>query len=29
MTMAVIEELIRVEKDNAISFGNHKLDAKA
>ncbi len=26
--MAIIEELIRAEKDNAISFGNHKLDAK-
>lgn len=29
MAMAVIEELIRAEKDNAISFGNHKLDVKA
>jgi hypothetical protein len=28
MAMAIIEELIRAEKDNAISFGNHKLDAK-
>lgn len=27
--MAVVEELIRSEADNAISFGNHKLAAKA
>ncbi|MBQ6806037.1 MAG: endosialidase [Lachnospiraceae bacterium] len=27
--MAVVEELLRTEADGAISFGNHKLDAKA
>lgn len=27
--MAVVEELLRAEADGAISFGNHKLDAKA
>lgn len=27
--MAVVEELIRTEKDGAVSFGNHKLAAKA
>ncbi|MCM1253162.1 MAG: endosialidase [Clostridium sp.] len=27
--MAVVEELLRTEKDGALSFGNHKLDAKA
>ena len=27
--MAVVEELLRVEADGALSFGNHKLDAKA
>jgi len=27
--MAIVEELIRAEKDSAISFGNHKLDVKA
>ncbi len=27
--MAVVEELIRSESDEAISFGNHKLDQKA
>ncbi len=27
--MAVVEELLRTEKDGAISFGNHKLAAKA
>lgn len=27
--MAVVEELLRSEADNAISFGNHKLAAKA
>lgn len=26
--MAVVEELLRTEADGAISFGNHKLDAK-
>ncbi len=28
-TMAVVEELLRTEADGAISFGNHRLDAKA
>ena len=27
--MAVVEELLRTEENGAISFGNHKLDAKA
>ncbi len=27
--MAVVEELLRTEADGALSFGNHKLDAKA
>lgn len=27
--MAVVEELLRAEADGAISFGNHRLDAKA
>lgn len=27
--MAVVEELLRTEESGAISFGNHKLDAKA
>ena len=27
--MAIVEELLRSEADNAISFGNHKLDKKA
>lgn len=27
--MAVVEELLRTEEDGAISFGNHKLAAKA
>ncbi|MDE6816936.1 MAG: endosialidase [Lachnospiraceae bacterium] len=27
--MAVVEELLRKEEDGSISFGNHKLDAKA
>ncbi|MDE7015952.1 MAG: endosialidase [Lachnospiraceae bacterium] len=27
--MAVVEELLRTESDGAISFGNHKLSAKA
>lgn len=27
--MAVVEELLRKEADGTISFGNHKLDAKA
>ena len=27
--MAVVEELLRAEADGALSFGNHKLDAKA
>lgn len=27
--MAIVEELLRSEADNAISFGNHKLAAKA
>ncbi len=27
--MAVVEELLRTEKDGAISFGNYKLDTKA
>lgn len=27
--MAVVEELIRTQEDGAVSFGNHKLDAKA
>ncbi|MDE5866697.1 MAG: endosialidase, partial [Lachnospiraceae bacterium] len=27
--MAVVEELIRTEADGAVSFGNHKLAAKA
>lgn len=27
--MAVVEELIRTEADGAVSFGNHKLTAKA
>lgn len=27
--MAIVEELLRTEKDGAISFGNHKLGAKA
>lgn len=27
--MAVVEELLRTEKDGTISFGNHMLDAKA
>ena len=27
--MAVVEELLRREEDGSISFGNHKLDAKA
>lgn len=27
--MAVVEELIRTEEDGAVSFGNHKLTAKA
>ncbi len=27
--MAVVEELLRTEEGGAISFGNHKLDAKA
>lgn len=27
--MAVVEELLRAEADGAISFGNHKLEAKA
>lgn len=27
--MAIVEELLRTEKDGAISFGNHKLDSKA
>lgn len=27
--MAVVDELIRSEDDGSISFGNHKLDAKA
>ncbi len=27
--MAVVEELLRTEKDGTLSFGNYKLDAKA
>ena len=27
--MPVIEELIKVEKDGSISFGNYELDTKA
>ena len=27
--MAVVKELLRTEADGALSFGNHKLDAKA
>ena len=27
--MAIVEELLRTEENGAISFGNHKLDAKA
>ena len=27
--MAVVDELLRTEEDGAISFGNHKLAAKA
>lgn len=27
--MAVVEELLRAETNGAVSFGNHKLDAKA
>ena len=27
--MAVVEELLRTEENGAISFGNHKLPAKA
>lgn len=27
--MATVEELLRIEKDGAISFGNHKLSQKA